>query len=117
MEKFSVRGHLSKMKLLTIDNVWFTLYSFRLTFDSTADVDSLADKDLIGDNASLFYNGRQKPPAHNNVLVPGGGSVSSLSFSIFTPFGHADRTWFQNPRPSQAPTLCAISRDRKTFDK
>ena len=46
---------------MTADNVWFTLDGFSLTFDSTADVDLLADKDLTGDKGSLFYNGRQKP--------------------------------------------------------
>ena len=48
---------------MTADNVWFTLDGFRLTFDSTADVDLLADKELTGDKDSLFYNGRQKPPS------------------------------------------------------
>jgi len=31
---------------------------FLLTFDSTADLYSLADRDLTGDNDSLIYNGR-----------------------------------------------------------
>ena len=58
---------------MTADNVWFTLDGFSLTFDSTADVDLLADKDLTGDKGSLFYNGRQKPPSAQQCVysMPG----------------------------------------------
>ena len=48
---------------MTADNVRFTLDGFSLTLELTAEVDLLVDKDLTGDNDSLFYNGRQKPPS------------------------------------------------------
>ena len=58
---------------MTADNVWFTLDGFSLTFDSTADVDLLVDKDPTDDKDSLFYNGRQKPPSAQQCVysVPG----------------------------------------------
>ena len=58
---------------MTADNVWFTLDGFRLTLELTLDIDLLADKDLTGDKASLFYNGRQKPPSAQQCVysMPG----------------------------------------------
>ena len=71
---------------MTADNVWFTLDGFSLTFDSTADVDLLVDKDLTGDTDSLFYNGRQKPSSVNQTL-----SAVITNFSAYRTFVQRDQ--------------------------
>ena len=61
--------------LITAEKRLHTLDSFSLTFDSTVDFDSLANKDLSDDNDSFFYNGRQKPPSTQHCVysMPGFG--------------------------------------------
>ena len=73
---------------MTADNVWFTLDGFRLTLELTVDFDLFIDKDLTSDTDSLFYNGRQNRPVHNNVFIQCRGSVLHLSFSFLILFGH-----------------------------